>query len=542
MPLDDAAVARISRPRRTRVAITMVFAVAAGAYVAVRGGASTPFPTFVGACQRLKASGLQMSPKDWFCNPIPWTQHASYLAATFLVWLGYVVPCAILASTGRRFTALLPVAVAPFFTFAGFDIFQVRWWGPSYEPSYWPTHSGPSVALNLGLLIAPVAAVSVASRGRRPRAGADPRMASVFVSAALLAVPTLGVTMLALAMFSRHFAPIGGSVSWNALAPAVMSIAAFGGLLGPNRRWWPWSIAPVAVLLSLGPAGAILPGPEHLQIWTQFGAAVPLAVVGVLWAGWWPLSVALTGKLRRTRPVSAEEKTLAVPLGIQEETTPARDVSPIRRRAVQPGVVFNSLAVSLLAVSVIMFRADPLPVQLGSELPTYLGARVQWQDVRARLDLRQAISVADSYAAAHGSPLGFTAAKGAAADHSLAWADLAALPKGVPAPTLTMVVSVSKRRTRIGVLSASGAGFCIGRTGRQGALTYGSVPELLGQSPPSTLGRAFADCGRAPWTPQLLTALPIGGFCNGMDVSSAYLMCRMVQVLGAKIMTTTKLA
>ncbi len=63
----------MSRPRRTRVAIAMVFTAAAGAYVAVRWGATTPFPTFVGACQRLKASGLQMSSKDWFCNPIPWT-------------------------------------------------------------------------------------------------------------------------------------------------------------------------------------------------------------------------------------------------------------------------------------------------------------------------------------------------------------------------------------------------------------------------------------------------------------------------------------
>jgi hypothetical protein len=202
----------------------------------------------------------------------------------------------------------------------------------------------------------------------------------------------------------------------------------------------------------------------------------------------------------------------------------------------------NALAVSLLAVSLIMFRADPMPFQIGASLPTYLGARSQWQDVRARMDLRQAISVADDYAATHGG-IGFTAHAGAAADDSLAWMDRGDVTNNHPAPMLTMVVSVTGRRTRIGVISESGSAFCIGRTGTHGTLTYGSAERSgwsQGSSPSRALAQAFADCDHTPWTAQLEKALPVETFCADQEGYESYLLCRMVQVLGSKILSTPK--
>jgi len=528
--------------RRRRALVGLVFGASAAAYVGVRYGTTTPFPTFVGACQRLRESGLPITAKDWFCHAVPWTQHASYLGANLLVWLMFVVPCSILAATGRRLTALLPMAVAPLLGTAGWEILRIQWWGTSY----WPAHPGAAIAVNLALLIAPVAAVSIASGRRLPRSGVDPWMASVFASGALLAVPTIAVVAFARGSLAQHFDLIGGSMSWQGLA----SIAVFGALLGPNRRWWPWSVAPVAALLSLGPMVAVLTFPQRLQVWSYFGTAVPLAVVGLVWAAWWPLSVAITQKARRTDPGVDPERALAVPLEPEEEEIPVVNVPRPQQRAVRPGVVLNSLAISLLAISLIMFRADPAPIQIGVALPTFLGARVQWQDVRTRLDLRQAMSTMDSYAAGHGDYRGFTAARGAQSDQSLAWTDLADVPRDQSVPRLTMIVATHGTHARIGAVSASGTAFCIGRDGPGRPLTYARASATPGAEgwassarsvdAKTLLGRALAACGQAPWTSHLLVALPVDSLCEGEDAGGGYLMCRMVQALGVRILSTAK--
>lgn len=531
-----------------RALIGLAFVVPAGVYIAVRFGAATPFAVaFTGACQRLQQSGLPITSKDWFCNPVPWTEHAAYLGVNFLVWLMFVIPCSILAVTGRRFTALLPMLVAPFFTFVGFDIFHVQWWGTAY----WPAHQDLAIALNLACLILPVAAVSLANRGRRPRSGGDPWMTSVFVSTALLVAPTIGVVRVARMLFAQHFAQIGGAVTWKQLAPGVVSMAVFGALLGPNRKWWPWSVAPVAVLLSLGPVGALLWGPQRFQIWSQFGAAVPLAALGLLWAAWWPLAMGITRKTRRTRPATNLERTLAVPLETEDEEAAPLYSPPARGRGVRPGVVLNSVAISLLAISLIMFRADPMLVQINTPFPTFLGPRANWQDVRTRLDLLQAMSAMDAYAATHGGYRGFNAAAGVKSDPSLAWANLGDLPRGHSVPWLTMFVATHGTRARIGAVSGSGAAFCIGRAGSHLPLTYGSASATRGaggwaSSVPSVhartlLGRALAACGQAPWTSHLVTALPINSLCDGVDEhDGGYIECRMIQALGVQIMSSTK--
>jgi hypothetical protein len=509
--------------------VGLVFAVAAGIYVAVRWGATTPEPTFFGACQRLRASGLPITSKDWFCRPAPWTHHAAYLGASFLMWLTFVVPCSILAATGRRFTALLPMAMAPFFTFRAIDV-EARWWGTAF----WPGHPASAIALNIVCIAAPVAVVWFANRSRHPRPEGDPSMVSIFGSAAVLIVPTIAVVM-----FYRHVG-VGESASLDSPSwTVVLPLAVFGALLGPDRRWWPWSVAPVAVLVSFGPTVAVLSLPLRFQIWTLFGSALPLAAVGVLWVAWWPLSLVIT-RLHRRQQAPDLERTLAVPLEPDHVDADVAAVPPVRRRNLRPIVVLDSLAIALLVVSLIMFRTDPVPIQIGTALPTFLGERTHWQDVRTRQDLRQAMSAMDAYAAAHGSYQGFTADKGAEHDHSLAWADLAELRADPQVPHLTMIVTTAGSRARIGAESLSGAAFCIGRDSPDAVLTYGTEPGHEGKYVRRPLERALAACGRSPWTAQLEKAMPIGTLCDGMDESSGYVICRMVQVLAVGIMSTTK--
>lgn len=119
MPQNEPPVAAPASRHAGRALAPLVFLASAGVYLAVRLGAPSTLPTFYGACQRLRDSGLALTSKDWFCNPAPWTWRAATLVATLLLWIAFVLPCAILASTGRKLTAVLPMAVAPFLTFLG---------------------------------------------------------------------------------------------------------------------------------------------------------------------------------------------------------------------------------------------------------------------------------------------------------------------------------------------------------------------------------------------------------------------------------------
>ena len=86
--------------------------------------------------------------------------------------------------------------------------------------------------------------------------------------------------------------------SASLLWPAV-GMALFGALLGTDRRWWPWALAPVAVLLSFAPATAALVGPEGLQDWSLFGAVLPLFLVGLVASAWHLLAARATHEIIR---------------------------------------------------------------------------------------------------------------------------------------------------------------------------------------------------------------------------------------------------
>src|SRR5213593_3248724 len=94
------------------------------------------------------------------------------------------------------------------------------------------------------------------------------------------------------------------------------------------------------------------------------------------------------------------------------------------------------------------------------------------QDLRTKLDLRQAVAAMDAYRAAHGTYLGFDAVDGADAAPSLAWVDGARSDASGRVPYLTMsVVSATDRRGRVAAVSASGTAFCLERVVR-GELYY----------------------------------------------------------------------
>ncbi len=503
--------------------MALVFLVSAVLSVLALVGTPLPFPAFQGACERLRGSGLPILPTDWFCRPAPWTTHASFVAASLMVGVALVLPCAILAATGRRATALLPLLVAPAARSSG--AFSIHWWGTASGPV-------PAAAMNFALLAAPVIAISVVARGRRARAEQPGRLAAA-ASAVICLAATTGVLFFAHSVIARHFAPNGGGIGLS-IIPAATAMAAFGVLLSPNRRWWPWSLAPVAVLLSMGPSDALIVGPEHLLDWSQFGVAVPLALIGLVCSAWRPLVMRLTSKGDRAEaPETAAAKT------------PGRGVEePVRPRRVRPVVVLNAVGAGMLMVSLVMFRADPLPIQIGVVLPTYLGERVTEQDVRTKMDLRQAMTAMDAYRSQHGTYRGFDAATGSAADSTLAWHDwpLTADASG-SVPVLTMsIVSASGRRARIAALSASGTAFCLERTGT-GRLTLGSSigSEGFGAGDATkALRQAAAHCDSTPWTPAAIRPFPVASLCDGMAPYGSYLICRMVQALSVRIMRQTK--
>jgi len=194
----------------------------------------------------------------------------------------------------------------------------------------------------------------------------------------------------------------------------------------------------------------------------------------------------------------------------------------------------------MLVVSLVMFRADPLPFQEGMSLPTYLGERIQAQDVRTKLDLRQAIAAMDAFAATNGTYRGFDAKAARQADPSLDWSDghLSSGGSG-PAPALTMSIEgPTGRRARVATLSASGAAFCMERRG-DGSIRYGSA-LATGRGGSGVFARAIAHCGSTPWSNAAVRMLDTSIMCDEVDASS-YLICRMVQVLITDTMRQMKL-
>ncbi|MDP9300379.1 MAG: hypothetical protein M3P43_05715 [Actinomycetota bacterium] len=515
------------RPHRGAAAVVAVSLLSAAAFVALRAGVSVPYPTFTGACQRLHDAGILVTAQDWFCRPAPWTAQAAYMAASLLLAVAFVVPCMILAATGRRVAAYLPLLVAPAMSVQGLLIFNGfdGWWGRGS----WPRGEFVGVAVSLLVMATPVAAVVVAARGRRAPRPQIPLAVSA-LSWLLCGIGVASIEWIVRGIFTRHFASLGGTTGATGFVVPAIAMVVFAAILGPDRRWWPWSLAPVALLLSAAPSLALAGGPHGLVDWSRFGLVVPLFAAGLVGSAWRPFAERVTRRIRSTEP--APEPAPSAP------GTAASPSSPVEPDRVRPVVILSAVAVALLVVSLVMFRADPLPAQVGVALPTFLGERTLAQDVRTRMNLRLAITAMDAYREAHGTYRGFDGEMGNESQSLLAWTD------GVPAqemphtlPSLQVgVLSATGDVARVVAFSASGNAFCLQRT--PGGLTYGAGDGGRG-SMFGTVRDAIAGCAATAWSPAQVRMFSVATMCRDAD-PSGYLICRMVQVIVTQTLQQTK--
>ena len=131
------------------------------------------------------------------------------------------------------------------------------------------------------------------------------------------------------------------------LGPALVMVS-FGLLLPVGRGRPLWAIAPVACLVSLGGPAAIAGTLYQYTAFTFFRAAVPLTLIGLAGAG----ASALVARRRGFRVEDTAEQPRMRPVSFA-----------------------YGLGLGALAVTTVMVFLDPLPSQLSTPLPTYLGAR-----------------------------------------------------------------------------------------------------------------------------------------------------------------------
>jgi hypothetical protein len=494
---------RARRPIPARsVIVALSSASAAALFIAMRFGIEQPYPIFQGACERLADAGIGPWPLDWFCQPVPWSARVATIVAPLLLAAGFVIPAMVLAATGRRVTAFLPLLAAPTLAVTG-AFAQVTWWAAGT----WPGRAVPATAATMLVMAMPVLAVAFATR-EEPRKQPPIALAVSALTWLLLLLPIAAIAWITRGSFLDHWAPIGGTIGPIGLQPgAVAVMVLFGALMGPDRRYWPWSLAFAAILLSAGPSIVVAPSPWRLIDWSQFGVAVPLMLVGLVASAWRPIAVWLTEHVGRP----------ARPVPIVVAGAPSGD------RSLRPAVALNAVAVALLFLSAVAFRVDPLPGQLATPMPTFSGLRTVASELQARSALHDAMHMMTGYRNAHGSFAGF---QPPASDvgTELLWVRHLSMDEAFPQITID---SASRERARVVALTDMGSVVCLERHGS--ALTYGSARGSL-----TTIGRtveaAIAACGDSRWTQAALAPLDVRGLCDGLDPYTGYDICRMVEV------------
>jgi len=447
---------------------------------------------------------LDMQPGDWTCRLSQTSVLAAYAGGSLLIGLALALPGVILAATGRRFSALVPVGAAGVATifaaivwFVGrhasqylFGIGGSVFIGSGEGHAYWQTHGVQSISADLVLVSVPALAVAFLLRPvRRPRPEPLPRhaawLATFAVASGMVAV-RIGFSHLPSDLFVRSMPD-----TWI----SAMVMLVFGAMLGTDRRWWPWALVPVAVVLSLGPAMLVMSIPTTLTAFTWFAGVVPLVAAGFVGSLWRPIAERFAGRHRAERAPRVTSRT-----------------------AVRPTVVLNSIAVALLALSMLAVRTDPLPIQISTGLPTYLGERAWASDVRTKMNLGVAIAAMGVYRAEHGTFVGFDAAAGERAASELEWYDGASED-----PLVVGIVGADEGSARIVASSGSGSAFCVqavtGSTG--GSLTYGSAGH-------DDVGRAMRRCGSIAWTPAAIRMFDVDAMCSGAD-DQVIIICRAAQ-------------
>ena len=530
------AVSALDAPRvragcpRPWLLVGLVSAVAFGAYALMRVDSGRAIQgSFAGWCAR-----LGMQPQDWPCRVTGSHTLVLYLAGSLTVGLALAVPCAVLAATGRRLAALLPVlvpigaaglwAMTSYLTYMEPHAVGSPYLGmwptlASSEPrAFWFTHAMLASIVDLILLTAPALAIVTLVRPRRERAA--PRHARRWTVASLVICSVAsGAAVWLLLILGHRLAPSESGfvlTEPGAWVVPVSTMAVFGWLLSTDRRWWPWVIVPVAVLLTGATATALMSSVSRIDSFGAFGEAIPYAAVGLIFSLGEPLA------RRLSRHAGAEPDPLGG-IGSAGRTAPRR---------LRPAVALNAGAVTLVLFALTAFRFDPAPVEYQTAVPSYFEVRVHAQDLRTKLNLQLALGALGSYRDANGGYEGFDAAAGERAVPALAWAD--GIPTQVdrfsPPALVVGVLEASSGRAELVSLSDSGRAFCV-RTGGSNGTTYGAGgrdwPSGM-PDPAVSFARAVASCGAAPWTPNVLRPFPVASLCVGADDGSI-IMCRATQ-------------
>ncbi|MEX0990824.1 MAG: hypothetical protein WD004_00945 [Actinomycetota bacterium] len=489
-------------------------------YPRVSFGIDVGLPTFLGACERIKESGIPPHPGDWWCSVPAWHIDANLIIGSVLIGVGLALAVAVLAATGRRASAILPLIPMLFFADSVDRNTSISPLWLTSDTVRWIVW----LVLPVLVLAAPGIAVALTSR-RGPlmiaRSGVRPRL----LSAIACVLASAAVVVLTLIVLGTHLRGIVDSF-WSLaseigawwIVPAI-SIAFFGALLGSRKPWWPWSIAFVAFFLSRGPSQLTFFEwhPEGGDNLTAFGLTIPLLAIGLIWSKWetWASRLAKgSNRVARQSQATAGATPQALPRG---------------GRAY---LALNLLAVALMIFAASLFVADPLPRRLNTPLPTYLEERNQANDVRTRMNLASAMESVDAYRARHATYSGFDARVGERMDPSLAWVDgfgdralLEATDEGGSNATIN-IIQATPTRARLVAASDSGAGFCIQH--RAGApWDYGASDAKI-QGRNAVLRSASSNCGSEGWTPDLVEwpELP-----DCVARTTGFLICRMVSVL-----------
>lgn len=481
------------------------------AYLSIGAG----LPTFVGACERLRQSGLPLLPTDQICFPSFWEGYRIALSrATFLQATGAWLAGAILVAAGRRWAALLVPSVWVLFEWGrsvGLESGFFRGIGGTYPPE-WRT-GGLVTFTALVLVLVPVlVALGVFPRVGRERLTA--RWPARVAALVILIVATLGLALVVGRFWVAWPLPIEDvrTPLWaEIVAPATAgALIVFGLLLGRARGWWPWSLAVVSLLLSGGPTVQLLVPIESAAMPRStllFGAVLPLFLLGILWSLHTDLVALLDRRSWRDR----------VPAGTARRGW---------------FVAANVLAAGVLVASVVAFRHDPWIY----ELPTFIGKRSLANDVAARMDLMDALGAAKDYRREHGTFEGFRAWDGVARVPGVAWRDRPPLigdPYGDQYGVA--VLPMGSDEVRLVEVSRSGQAWCLHLDHRR--VTYGgSGPQPHTMEQGALVRKAIANCDQAPWSDAALEPPPL----PTCDPADGYLICRMVTVLMHNILTRSE--
>jgi len=441
-----------------------------------------------------------LQPGDWQCGVTVLDFARSYVGGSLFIWLGLAVPGVVLAASGRRVLAVVPVTVAaagalgaaiaalPGGSAKPFGFPESVFGNIGQSRAFWFEHAEAATFVDVVLVSVPALAVAFLVRPpRRPRPADVPRHAvwasTIAIFAAIAAIrvawPDVG-----------YGGYLAGPLDDVLVTMTVMFV--FGAMLGTDRRWWPWALVPPAVLLSFGPTVAVMSVPSSFTAFTWFADALPLFVVGLV-ASFWRALATRFARRRTGAPVTTVRSA---------------------RSAVRPVVAINAAAAGILFASVLAARFDPLGIRIATPLPSFLGARVLAQDVRTKTNLADAVVAMEAHRSVHGSYAGFDAANGEELAPALVWTD-----ERTGEELVVRVTSVDATRAQVVARSPSGTTFCAETFG--GGATFGAGDTIVA---------ARAACGSAPFTADSLRMLPVETFCDDVD-DDALLLCRHVQRL-----------